>query len=118
MRFIGLSVPASWRHGSPAAGTDPKQSGASFQFQDMSKGIGGALTFNFDPHWVFRNTDFRIQLEFGQAASELDMHPRDRGSSGDRYGSVLLHALPGLIESVTTLEESPQRFGWRFWAAA
>jgi hypothetical protein len=78
----------------PAAGTDPNNP-ASFQFPDMSKGIGGALTFNFDPHWGFE-TDFGYNWNSGQAASELT------ASAGPRFiwrtdtAAFFLHALPGL----------------------
>ena len=34
----------------PAAGTNPNNPMA-YPFPDMSKGIGGALTYNFDSHW-------------------------------------------------------------------
>jgi outer membrane protein OmpA-like peptidoglycan-associated protein len=48
-----LFVGYQWLHPGgtvPAAGGDPS-SPTPFQIPDMSKGLGGAFTYNFDPHW-------------------------------------------------------------------
>src|SRR3984885_4543712 len=77
----------------PAIDTNPNNPMA-YPFPDMSKGIGGALTYNFDSHWGLE-TDLGYSRNTNQAASEWT------ASAGPRFiwrtdtAAFFLHALPG-----------------------
>jgi OmpA family len=91
--FIGYQYQQADGDSVPMAGGTPNNPG-SYTFPDMDKGGGGALTFNFDPHWGFES-DFGYSRNTDQDASEFT------ASFGPRFiwrgdtAAFFLHALPG-----------------------
>ena len=92
----------------PAVDTNPNNP-AAFPFPDMSKGIGGALTYNFDSHWGLE-ADLGYNRNTDQAASEWT------ASAGPRFiwrtdtAAFFLHALPG-FNRITYNSGSPNHNG-------
>ena len=90
--FIGYQYQQADGDNLPAAGSNPN-SPSVFVFPDMSKGIGGALTFNFDRHWGLE-TDFGYNWAQGGASVFT-------ASAGPRFivrsdsFAFFIHALPG-----------------------
>jgi len=91
--FVGYQFQQADGSSVPAAGSDPNSPG-SYAFPDMPRGIGGALTFNFDPHWGFE-TDFGYSRNTGQAASEWTASAGPRFIVRSDSFAFFLHALPG-----------------------
>ncbi len=90
--FIGYQYQQADGDNLPAAGSDPN-SPSVFVFPDMSKGIGGALTFNFDRHWGLE-TDFGYNwAQGGASVFTASAGPRFMVRS-DSF-AFFIHALPG-----------------------
>jgi hypothetical protein len=91
--FIGYQYQQSDGDDVPAAGSNPG-SPTPFVIPDMSKGLGAALTFNFDPHWGLE-TDFGYNWHSGPTSVFT-------ASIGPRFivrtdsFNFFLHAMPGL----------------------
>jgi outer membrane protein OmpA-like peptidoglycan-associated protein len=84
-----------WLH---PGGTVPTPSGdpanpTAFKIPDMAKGLGGAFTYNFDPHWG-------IEFDFGHNWGNSNYETT--GSAGPRFiwrtdaGNYFLHSLVSL----------------------
>lgn len=67
----------------------------AYHIPDMDKGGGGALTFNFDPHWGFES-DFGYSRNTDQAASLFTASFGPRFIWRGETAAFFLHALPGL----------------------
>ncbi len=91
--FVGYQYQQADGDSVPAAGSNPN-SPTAFVFPDMAKGIGGAITFNFDPHWGLE-TDFGYSRNTDQAASEWTASIGPRFIVRTDSFSFFLHALPG-----------------------
>jgi len=92
--FIGYQYQQADGDNVPTAGSNPNSPGA-FTFPDMDKGGGGALTFNFDPHWGFES-DFGYSRNTDQAASEFTASFGPRFIWRGETAAFFLHALGGL----------------------
>src|SRR6202163_4623014 len=75
--FIGYQYQQADGDNVPTPGSNPNSPG-SYTFPDMAKGIGGAVTFNFDPHWGIetdlgysRNTDQDASVWTASALTRL-----------------------------------------------
>ena len=66
--FIGYQYQQADGDNVPTPGSNPSNPGA-YQYPDMAKGIGGALTYNFNRYWGLE-TDFGYSRNTDQAASE------------------------------------------------
>ena len=91
--FVGYQYQQADGDSVPAAGSNPN-SPTAFMFPDMAKGIGGAITFNFDPHWGLE-TDFGYSRNTDQAASEWTASIGPRFIVRTDSFAFFLHALPG-----------------------
>jgi outer membrane protein OmpA-like peptidoglycan-associated protein len=91
--FVGYQYQQADGDDVPAAGSNPN-SPTAFTFPDMAKGIGGAVTFNFDPHWGLE-TDFGYSRNTDQAASEWTASIGPRFIVRTDSVAFFLHALPG-----------------------
>jgi OmpA family/Outer membrane protein beta-barrel domain len=91
--FVGYQYQQADGDNVPAAGSNPN-SPTAFVFPDMAKGIGGAITFNFDPHWGLE-TDFGYSRNTDQAASEWTASIGPRFIVRTDSFAFFLHALPG-----------------------
>ncbi|HLZ43282.1 MAG TPA: OmpA family protein [Candidatus Sulfotelmatobacter sp.] len=90
----GISVPAPF--GDPNNPTP-------FKVPDMSKGVGGAFTYNFDPHW---GAEFDVGQNWnnGNDVTTVSVGPRFMWRTDD--ANFFLHALVGLNRlSVSGLNE-------------
>jgi outer membrane protein OmpA-like peptidoglycan-associated protein len=86
----------------PAAFSDPNNP-IPFKVQDMTKGLGAALTYNFDPHW---GAEFDLGENWGNGndATTASFGPRFIWRTDD--ANLFLHALVGLNRlSVPNLNE-------------
>jgi len=75
----------------PAAGSTPSTA-TPFKVPDMAKGIGGALTYNFDPHWGLE-TDLGYNRDTNSAASEWTASAGPRFIWRTEDVAFFLHAL-------------------------
>src|SRR5437868_4635231 len=75
----------------PAAGSTPAST-TSYTFPDMSKGIGGAFTYNFDSHWGLEG-DFGYNRNTDQIASEWTASGGPRFIVRTENAAFFLHAL-------------------------
>ncbi len=91
--FIGYQYQQADGDTVPVAGSNPN-SPTGYTFPDMAKGIGGALTFNFDPHWGIE-TDLGYSRNTDQAASEWTASAGPRFIIRTDSFAFFLHALPG-----------------------
>lgn len=91
--FIGYQYQQADGDSVPTAGSNPNSPGW-FTFPDMNKGIGGALTFNFDSHWGLES-DFGYSRNTDQAASEWTASAGPRFIARTDTFAFFLHALPG-----------------------
>ena len=91
--FIGYQYQQADGDNVPTPGSNPNSPG-SYTFPDMAKGIGGALTFNFDRHWGIE-TDFGYSRNTDQAASEWTASAGPRFVVRTDSFAFFLHALPG-----------------------
>jgi len=91
--FIGYQYQQSDGDNVPTPGSNPNSPG-SYTFPDMTKGIGGALTFNFDKHWGIE-ADFGYSRNTDQAASEWTASAGPRFIVRTDSFAFFLHALPG-----------------------
>ena len=91
--FIGYQYQQADGDNVPTAGSNPNSPGA-YTFPDMAKGIGGALTFNFQPHWGLE-TDFGYSRNTDQAASEWTASIGPRFIVRTDTFAFFMHALPG-----------------------
>src|SRR3984893_14301413 len=66
--FIGYQYQQADGDNVPTPGSNPNSPG-SYTFPDMAKGIGGALTYNFNRYWGLES-DFGYSRNSDQAASE------------------------------------------------
>ena len=86
----------------PAAFSDPNNP-IPFKVQDMTKGLGAALTYNFDPHW---GAEFDLGENWGNGndVTTVSFGPRFIWRTDD--ANFFLHALVGLNRlSVPNLNE-------------
>lgn len=86
----------------PAAFGDPNNP-TPFKVPDMDKGIGGAFTYNFDPHW---GGEFDVGQSWGSGndLTTVSVGPRFMWRTDD--ANFFLHALVGLNRlSVTGLPQ-------------
>jgi len=88
--FIGYQYQQADGDNVPAAGSNPN-SPTVFVFPDMSKGVGGALTFNFDRHWGLE-TDFGYNWTQGANVFTASAGPRFIVRT-DSF-AFFIHALP------------------------
>ncbi len=91
--FVGYQYQQADGDNVPTAGSDPNSPG-SYTFPDMPKGIGGAVTFNFSPHWGLEG-DLGYSRNTGQAASEWTASAGPRFIVRTDSFNFFLHALPG-----------------------
>ncbi|MGD1079990.1 MAG: OmpA family protein [Candidatus Sulfotelmatobacter sp.] len=91
--FIGYQYLQADGDNVPVAGSNPNSPG-SYAFPEMPKGIGGALTFNFNPHWGLE-TDFGYSRNTGQAASEWTASAGPRFMVRTDSFNFFVHAMPG-----------------------
>ena len=91
--FIGYQYQQADGDNVPTAGSNPNSPGA-YTFPDMAKGIGGALTFNFQPHWGLE-TDFGYSRNTDQAASEWTASIGPRFIVRTDTFAFFMNALPG-----------------------
>jgi hypothetical protein len=91
--FIGYQYQQADGDNVPTPGSNPNSPG-SYTFPDMAKGIGGAVTFNFDPHWGIE-TDLGYSRNTDQAASEWTASAGPRFIVRTDSFAFFLHALPG-----------------------
>jgi len=91
--FIGYQYQQADGDNVPTPGSNPASPG-SYTFPDMAKGIGGALTFNFDKHWGIE-ADFGYSRNTDQAASEWTASGGPRFIVRTDSFAFFLHALPG-----------------------
>jgi outer membrane protein OmpA-like peptidoglycan-associated protein len=75
----------------PAVPSDPNNP-TPYKFPDMTKGIGGALTYNFDSHWGLES-DFGYNRNTDQAASEWTASAGPRLMWRTDSANFFLHAL-------------------------
>ncbi len=90
-----LFVGYQWLH---PGGTVPGPNGtpsipSPFTVPDMSKGLGGALTFNFDPHW---GLEFDLGHNWGNSNYELTASVGPRFIWRTDAGNYFLHSLVSL----------------------
>ena len=91
--FIGYQYQQADGDNVPTPGSNPNSPGA-YQYPDMAKGIGGALTYNFNRYWGLE-TDFGYSRNTDQAASEWTVSAGPRFMiRADSY-SFFIHAMPG-----------------------
>ncbi len=91
--FIGYQYQQADGDNVPTAGSNLNSPGV-YTFPDMAKGIGGALTFNFQPHWGLE-TDFGYSRNTDQAASEWTASIGPRFIVRTDTFAFFMHALPG-----------------------
>ncbi len=91
--FIGYQYLQADGDNVPVAGSNPNSPG-SYAFPEMPKGIGGALTYNLDPHWGLE-TDLGYNRNTGQAASEWTASVGPRFMVRTDSFDFFVHALPG-----------------------
>jgi hypothetical protein len=82
----------------PAAGSTPSTA-TPYIFPDLAKGIGGALTYNFDSHWGLEG-DFGYNRNTDQIASEWTASAGPRFIVRTDTAAYFLHAL-GSFNRVT-----------------
>jgi outer membrane protein OmpA-like peptidoglycan-associated protein len=82
----------------PAAGSTPATA-TPFAFPDMTKGIGGAVTYNFDSHWGLEG-DFGYNRNTDQIVSEWTAGAGPRFIVRTETAAFFLHAL-GSFNRVT-----------------
>lgn len=70
-----------------------------FKLPGMAKGIGGALTYNFDPHWGME-ADFGYNRDTGSASSEWTAGAGPKFIARGENVTFFLHAL-GTLNRVT-----------------
>src|ERR1700686_3251001 len=92
--FIGYQYQQADGDNVPVAGSNPN-SPSVFFLPDMPKGIGGSLTFNFDPHWGLE-TDFGYNWHTGPDASVFTASIGPRFIVRTDSFSFFMHAMPGL----------------------
>ena len=91
--FVGYQYQQADGDNVPAPGSSPDSPG-SYAFPNMPKGIGGAVTFNFNPHWGLE-TDFGYSRNTPEAASEWTVSAGPRFMIRTDSFNFFLHALPG-----------------------
>jgi len=92
--FVGYQYQQSDGDHFPGARSDP-HSPISLGLPDMQKGGGGALTFNFNPHWGVE-ADIGYSHNSDQGASDFTASIGPRFIIRTDSFSFFLHALPGL----------------------
>jgi hypothetical protein len=91
--FVGYQYQQADGDHVPAPGSNPS-SPVSYAFPDMAKGIGGALTFNFSPHWGIEG-DLGYSRNTDQAVSEWTVSAGPRFIVRTDSFNFFVHALPG-----------------------
>ena len=91
--FIGYQYQQADGDNVPTPGSTPDNPG-SYEYPEMPKGIGGALTFNFSPRWGLE-TDFGYSRNTSQGASEWTASAGPRFMIRTDSFNFFLHALPG-----------------------
>jgi outer membrane protein OmpA-like peptidoglycan-associated protein len=87
----------------PAAFSDPDNP-TPFSVPDMSKGIGSALTYNFDPHW---GAEFDVGQNWGSGndATTVSVGPRFMWRS--EFSNFFVHGLVGLNRLSASQQNQP-----------
>ncbi|MGA2746171.1 MAG: OmpA family protein [Candidatus Sulfotelmatobacter sp.] len=75
----------------PAAGSNPN-SPTPFTLPDMPRGLGGAFTYNFDPHWGLEG-DFGYNRDQPSASSEWTVSSGPRFMLRTEGANLFIHAL-------------------------